>query len=172
MDVTLLEQPPAHCLPGAALEQHVIRHHDGGAPVDLEQSPHVLQEVQLLVAGGGPEVGTLHNQGLPFRLALGIDEGEAGLATKGRVGQHHVEVDARMIAQAVIDDDVGPVPADAVQVQVHDTQPGGAIDNLPTVEGMVPQVGQLALVHVPVVLPDVLVGHQQESVGPAGRIAD
>ena len=57
-------------------------------------------------------------------------------------------------------------PANAVQVQVHDSQPSGAVDNLPTVEGMVPQVGQLALVHVPVVLPDVLVGHQQEPAVP------
>jgi len=37
-------------------EQHVVRQHDGGAAVDVEDGGDVLQEVQLLVGGGDDEV--------------------------------------------------------------------------------------------------------------------
>ena len=87
--------------------------------MNLQQGVHVLDEVQLLVAGGGPEVGALDDQALAGRFARGVDEGQAGLASERRIGQHHVEVDARMRAQAVVDDDVGLVAADAVQIEVH-----------------------------------------------------
>ena len=82
--------------PAPALEQDVVRHDDGGPSVNLQQRLHVLQEVQLLVARARPEIGALHHQGLPLRLALGVNKGEAGLPSEGRIGQHHVEVDARM----------------------------------------------------------------------------
>ena len=56
VDVALVQQPPPDRLARAALEQHVVRHHDRGAAVDLQQCLDVLEEVELLVAGGGPEV--------------------------------------------------------------------------------------------------------------------
>ena len=87
--------------------------------MNLQQGVHVLHEVQLLVAGSGPEVGPLDDQALARRFARGVDEGEAGLASEGWIGQHYVEVDARMRAQAVVDDDVGLVAADAVEIEVH-----------------------------------------------------
>ena len=53
----------------------------------------------------------------------------------------------RKTAEAVIDHDVRLITADAVKVQVHDAEPGGAVHDLPSVESVVPQVGKLALVH-------------------------
>src|ERR1017187_5582645 len=38
------------------LEQHIVGQNDGGAAVDLEQAADVLEEVELFVAGGRPEV--------------------------------------------------------------------------------------------------------------------
>ena len=43
------------------------------------------------------------------------------LRAKGRVGQHHVVVDAGMGPKAVIHGDVGLVAADAAEIQVHHT---------------------------------------------------
>ncbi len=125
---------------GAAFEQDVVGYDDSRPPVHLQQGPHVLQEVELLVAGRGPEVGALHHQALPLRFPLRVDEGEAGLPSEGRIGQHHVEVDTWMGAQAVVHDNVRLVPADAVQVQIHHPHPGGVVDDLPAVKGAVSQV--------------------------------
>ena len=52
----MLEQAPTHRLAGAALEDDVVGNHDRGSPVHLEQRVDVLQEVELLVAGGDREV--------------------------------------------------------------------------------------------------------------------
>ena len=172
MDVALGQQPAAHRLTGAALEQHVVRHHDGCPPGVLHECTHVLQEVELLIAGGCPEVGTFHRQGLPFRLALTVDKGQAGLAAEGRVGQHHVVVDAGMGPKAVVHGDVGLVAADAVEVQVHHAQPGRAVHDLPAVQGVPLQVLLLILVHGRVAVNNVVVGGQQKTAGAAGRVAD
>ena len=49
-----LEELAADGLAGAALEEHVVGQHDGGAAVDLQHGVDVLQEVELLVAGRWP----------------------------------------------------------------------------------------------------------------------
>src|SRR5947209_2138879 len=54
VDLTLVKQLPADRLAGAALEQDVVRDYDRRAAVRLQQRFDVLQEVELLVAGGGP----------------------------------------------------------------------------------------------------------------------
>ena len=76
----------------------------------------MLQKAQLPVARGGPEVGAFHRQALPLRFARGVDVGQRGRATEGRIGQHHVVIDAGRRPQAVVHDDVGAVAADAVEV--------------------------------------------------------
>ena len=43
----------------AAEEQDVVGHHDRGGAADAQQAGDVLDEVELLVAGGGPEVVAL-----------------------------------------------------------------------------------------------------------------
>ena len=59
MHVALVQELPADGLARAAFEQHVVRHHHGGAAVLLEQRLDVLHEVELLVGRGGPEVVAL-----------------------------------------------------------------------------------------------------------------
>jgi hypothetical protein len=54
--------------------------------VDLGNGLDVLDEVELLVAGGGPEVIPHHRLGLPFEFAVIGDIGDAGLFAKGRIG--------------------------------------------------------------------------------------
>jgi len=72
VDVALLQQSPPDGLAGSALKQDVVGDDDGGASVDGEQRPDMLQEVELLVGGGGPEVlllrGMFDDPGLRQRL--------------------------------------------------------------------------------------------------------
>lgn len=56
MDIGLLEQVAADGFAGAALEEHIVRQHDGRAAVLLEDGEDVLDEVELLVARARPEV--------------------------------------------------------------------------------------------------------------------
>ena len=64
VDVALLEQLAADRLAGAALEEHVVRHDDGRPAVLLQQRLDVLQEVELLVGGRGPEVVAVDDERL------------------------------------------------------------------------------------------------------------
>ena len=121
--------------------------HDGCAAVDFQQRADVLQEAQLPVAGSGPEIGPLHHQALPPRLSLGVDVGQGGRAAKGRIGQHHVVVDAGRRTQAVVHLDVGAVAADAVEVQVHHTQPCCAVHDFSAARSVVPRKFRLLPVH-------------------------
>jgi hypothetical protein len=58
MDIAIAQQALADGFSGAAFEQHVVGQDDGGAAVDPEQGADVLEEIELLVAGGGPEIVT------------------------------------------------------------------------------------------------------------------
>jgi hypothetical protein len=63
--------------------------------------------------------------------------------------------------------------ADAVQEQVHRAQPGGAVDDLPAVHGMVAQEPLVVGVHLgDVAIDDPLVCSQQEATRAACRIGD
>ena len=64
VDIALLQQLAADCLACPALKQHVVGHDDGGAAVDLQQGLDVLDEVELLVRRGCPEVVADVGQGL------------------------------------------------------------------------------------------------------------
>src|SRR5262249_53202271 len=55
---------------GAALEEHVVGHDHRGAAVDLQDRLHVLHEVELLVARGGPEVLARDGEGLAGLIAV------------------------------------------------------------------------------------------------------
>ena len=65
MCTSQLEEVAAHRLARPALEEDIVRHHDGRTAIGLEHGPHVLEEVELLVGGGGPEVLAAVGQGLP-----------------------------------------------------------------------------------------------------------
>ena len=55
-DIELLEKIAANSFPRPALEEHVVGHDDRTASADLQDRMDVLNEVELLVAGRGPEV--------------------------------------------------------------------------------------------------------------------
>ena len=50
----------------------------------------MLEEVELFVAGGGPEVVAQNLLALLLLVAVLVDDGDAGLLSEGRIGQHHV----------------------------------------------------------------------------------
>src|ERR1019366_1341069 len=56
VDIGLLEQLAANRFAGAAFEENVVRNDHRGPAVLLEDREDVLDEVELLVAGGRPEI--------------------------------------------------------------------------------------------------------------------
>jgi hypothetical protein len=50
--VEVVHDPPAQPLPGAALEEHVVRQDHAGAAVDVEDGGDVLQEVSRTATPG------------------------------------------------------------------------------------------------------------------------
>ncbi len=136
----------------------------------------MLDEIELLVAGGRPEVVAFVGERLAVGLALLVDDGHAALLAERRIGQHHVEALAGVGDQAVVDHhrrsaSLRSAAADAMQVEVHHAQAGGVVDDLPAAEGLVAQGLLLVAVEL-VVVEDVIVGSQEKAAGTAGRIAD
>jgi hypothetical protein len=78
-------------LAGAALEQHVVRHHHRGLAVLGQDGHHVLQEIELVVRGRDKEVLPIVILALGLDLAVVADDAIALLFPKGRVRQHHIE---------------------------------------------------------------------------------
>ena len=88
--VALLEQLAADRLARAAFEKHVVGHDDRGAAVLLQDREDVLEEVELLVARGRPEIVAMHDERLFLFVAGFVDDGDAALLSEGRIGQHHL----------------------------------------------------------------------------------
>ena len=110
MDIALMQQFPAHGFAGPAFEEDIIRHDDRRAAVDLQQSLDVLDEVQLFVAGGDPEVVANHGSGLMLDIALLGDVGDTALLAEGRIGEHHIEAVTGVGGETVIHTDRGGPP--------------------------------------------------------------
>lgn len=83
MDVTTLEQFAADGLTGATFEKHIIRNDDGCAAVHLEKARHVLHEIELFIAGGGPEVVAEDGERLAAFNAFVIDNRDVDFLRKG-----------------------------------------------------------------------------------------
>jgi len=98
-----------HHFARAAFEENVVGDDDGRFAVHFENVPDVLNEVELFVAGGGPEIFADDVLRLALDFALIGDEGDAGLFAEGRIGQHHVEVFAGVGGETVghVDGTVG-----------------------------------------------------------------
>ena len=173
MHVALVQQLAPDRLARAALEQHVVGHDHRGAAVDRQDRLDVLDEVELLVAGRGPEVVADDHLRLALGVAFFVDEGDAGLLAEGRVGQHHVEAVARIGGEAVghADRAGAAVGADAVEVEIHHAEPRRDIHDLPAVQRPVPQVIPLLTIQR-VVFLEIIVRGQQEAAGADCRIAD
>ena len=61
----------------------------------------MLEEIQLLVLGGGPEVLPFVCLILLLQIPLFVDNGNAALLPEGRVGQHHRKPFPWVAAKAV-----------------------------------------------------------------------
>ena len=85
VNVALVKELPPNGLARATLEEHVVGDDDGGAAVDLQDD--VLDEVQLLVGGGRPELVADDNQRLPLRFpssfTTSTDESRASAGRRG-----------------------------------------------------------------------------------------
>jgi len=174
MDIGLLEKFPADRLPCPTLEEDIIGEHHGGAAMLFENCEDVLEEVELLVARAGPEVVAVDREGILRLLTVCTDDRNATFLPKGRVGQHHV-VFPMLPCQRVLGRDreirrIGITP-DAVQEEIHGTEPGDAIDQLESVERAIPQALLLRPIKC-MVMGEKIMGRQQEATRTAGRIAD
>ena len=149
MEVAGLHELAAHGFPGAALEKHVVRQDHGGAAGGLEHGADVLEEVELLVRGGGPEVLAVVGQFVLLLLALLVGEGHAALLAEGRIGQHVVVGLSRRRDQRVVRRNraVAVDLADVVQEHVHQRQPARSGDDFVAEEGFVLEEGALLAVH-------------------------
>jgi hypothetical protein len=124
VDVGLLEEPSSDRLAGAPFEEHVVGDDDGAAAANVEQGEDVLDEVELLVLGGGPEV--LAGVGYVFFLqgAFLGDEGDAALLAEGRICEDQAEALAGIGGEGVYAARDGRgIGVHAVQVEVHGAQP-------------------------------------------------
>ena len=74
VNVVLGEEPPSDGLPCPAFKEDVVGNDDGGAAVDLQRGGDVLDEVQLLVGGGDPEVGAAVGDVLALGAAVDADD--------------------------------------------------------------------------------------------------
>ena len=120
-----MQEAFANGFAGATFEQHIVGQNDDGAAVDLEQAADVLEEVELLVAGGGPEIVAQNLLALLHLVAILIDNRDAGLLAEWRIGEHHVVVGRRPEGEAVLAGGDVFLIAQPVQEQVHGAKARG-----------------------------------------------
>ena len=111
----------------------------------------VLEKVELLVAGRGPEVVPMDRQAFLFSLAFLIDDGHTALLAERRVGHDHLVVFPAMATQRVADRHrhlVRPVRADPVQQHVHAAKTRHAVHQLDAVKGTARQLDLLLTVQL------------------------
>ena len=99
--IALVQQLLANGFARAAFKQHVVGQDHRRAAVGGEQRLDVLHKVELLVAGGGPEVVALNGVFLGAGAAVFTHDDGAALLAKRRVGQHHLKTLARVGRQRI-----------------------------------------------------------------------
>jgi len=138
-----------------------------------QQGLDVLHKVELLVAGGGPEVVTLDGVFFGAGAAIFAHDDGAALLAERRVGQHHVKTLAGVGAQSVGHHHRHRgFGANAVQQQIHGRQAGGALHQLPTAQGFFLQVLFLLPCEVGVVLHHMVVRGKQKAGRATGGVAN
>jgi hypothetical protein len=85
----------------------------------------VLQEVELFIAGGGPEVVAQNLFALLHLVPILVDDCDAGLFAEWRIGEHHVVVHRWLGGEAVFAGGDVFLVAQTVQEQVHGAQASG-----------------------------------------------
>lgn len=159
-------------LPRPRLPKGRCRERDGGAAIDLQRGCDVLDEVELLVGGGDPEIGTTVGDVFALGPSVDADHGDRRLATKRWIRQLHRRR-FRFGGQGVPDSDhrLSGGPTDAVQVQVHGPQSRGRIDQFNAVDhAALTQRPPLLRVHgIRVVLVQILDGREEKPPAPQAR---
>ena len=174
MHVALLQKIASHRLPGPTLEQHVVRHDDGTAAIDLEQRLDVLHEVELLVLGRGPKVLPFVGRVVFLQIAQLIDDGDAAFLTERRIGQDHAEPFTGIAGETVHTGlDRAGISINPVEIQVHNAEPGRVGNQLPALHELRPQMLLLVLVErLALMLDDVIVSGQKEATRTCCWIAN
>jgi hypothetical protein len=133
----------------------------------------VLHKVELLVAGGGPEVVALDGVFLGAGAAVFTHDDGAALLAKRRVGQHHLKALAGVSRQRVAHHHGHRFfRANAVQHHVHGAHAGRGLHQLVAGEGLFLQVLELVARQALVVAGDVVVRGEQEAARATGRVGD
>src|SRR3972149_6910471 len=101
MDITFMQKFTAYDFTRTAFKEYIIRHNDRSLAGHVQNVLDVLDEVELLVAGGGPEIFANNVLRLSLDLAFFSHKSDAGLLAKGRIGEHHVEVFARVRGKTI-----------------------------------------------------------------------
>ena len=161
MEVAFVHEVGADFLPVAVGEQDVVREDDrrAGASAGVQAPVDVLEEVELLVAGGEGEV-----------VAGGALA--ALLRAERRIGQHKVVIlhGLAQVGEGVAQEDL---PADVVQHGVHEGQSVGVVHEFAAGKGLVPLeprgVG-VQVEKVPGLLLHVGVGRNHKAERPACRV--
>ena len=134
----------------------------------------MLDEVELLVAGRGPEVFADDDLVLALGVAFLVHEQKALLLAEGRIGEDHRVLVSPRRRQAVVsgvDDHL--VASNAVEMGVHRTHAPDLGGQLHALDQIGLQRSQLIPIKNPSVpVEHVLVGVAEEATGPCGRIAD
>ena len=111
----------------------------------------MLNEIELLVGGGYPEILAAVHEILLFLLAFLVGHGDGGFFAERRIGQHIIHAIARICQQRIAqrDRDGRAVDiADIVQIQVHQAQLERAGHQLVAIEGAVLEECLLLTIHV------------------------
>ena len=134
----------------------------------------MLDEVELLVAGGGPEVFADDDLLVALRVTFLVHEQEALLLAEGRIGEDHRVLVAPRRRQAVVpgvDDDL--VASNAVEMGIHRTHAPDLGGQLHTFDQIGLQPSQLIPIEIlPVPVEHVLVGVAEEAAGARRRVTD
>ena len=100
----------------------------------LENGEDVLEEIELFVAGGGPEIVAIDDERFLGRLACLVDDGHAAFLAERRIGQDDF-VFAVFPGQRVLGDDrqLGVrAPTYTMKEQIHGTQARDAVHQFNT----------------------------------------
>lgn len=145
-------------LAGFVLEQAVVGQNHRGAAAAFQDSHHLLDEIQLLVAGVDGEV-------VAVRRLVGA------LGAERRVGKDAVVA----LAPVGFVDGVAEINGrlQAMEEQVHQREPARARDEVLAVVGLLPDpLDILAVERAFALLQQPFVGADEEAAGAAGGVAD
>lgn len=101
VNITLMQQFPSDHLASSTFKEHIVRDHDCSLASYFENILHVLYEIQLLGTCRCSEIFAGNILRLALDLAFIGHKGDTGLLPEGRIGEHHVNVFARVRSKAI-----------------------------------------------------------------------